>query len=76
MSSLKTFNTLGKTGIYEGVKRQKQGLSVSFNIIYEHNKQIVCSPRHLTIENIWGSVNLSDHPFIGYQHIKPTWSSV
>lgn len=34
---LKTFNTV----VYEGVKRKEKGLSLSFNMKYEHCKQMV-----------------------------------
>lgn len=38
---LKTYTTIGKTDICEGVKRQNEGLSVSFDKKYEQYKQIV-----------------------------------
>lgn len=41
MLFLETFSTMGKTGMYEGVQKKTKGLSVGFNITFEHYKQIV-----------------------------------
>lgn len=57
----KTLSTMGKTGKYEGVKRKRKGLPVSFDMEYVQCKPIVRPNHDIRQQSIKGA--LQDQPF-------------